>query len=90
MMIKKTVCSTAIAVVSLAGVAIDEQVTQTNGTVLQFNGAGIRSKFMFKVYLAMLYLEAARTSQGGEGCIFASGRSEPGCGNTALSEEPIQ
>ena len=41
----------------IAGVTIDEQITQTNGTVLQLNGAGIRSKFVVKVYIAMLYLE---------------------------------
>ena len=41
----------------IAGVAIDEQVTQADGTVLQLNGAGIRSKFVVKVYIAMLYLE---------------------------------
>lgn len=45
------------AATEMAGVAIDEQITQTDGTVLQFNGAGIRSKFVIKVYLAMLYLE---------------------------------
>ena len=47
-------------------------------------------QLVFGRELAMLYLEAARTSPGGEGCIFASGRSKPGCGNTAVSEEPIQ
>ena len=47
-------------------------------------------QLVFGRELVMLYLEAARTSQGGEGCIFAGRRSEPGCGNTALSEEPIQ
>lgn len=49
-------CSTAAAR-EVAGVAIDEQVTQADGTVLQLNGAGIRSKFVVKVYVAMLYLE---------------------------------
>ncbi len=41
----------------MAGVAIDEQISQSDGTTLHFNGAGIRSKFVFKVYLAMFYLE---------------------------------
>jgi len=45
------------AAMEMAGVSIDEQVSQADGTVLQFNGAGIRSKFVFKIYLAMLYLE---------------------------------
>ena len=41
----------------IAGVALEEQVAQADGTVLQLNGAGIRSKFVVKVYVAMLYLE---------------------------------
>ena len=49
-------CSPVVAS-EIAGVAIDEQVTQADGTVLQLNGAGIRSKFVVKVYVAMLYLE---------------------------------
>jgi len=49
--------SSSAAALEMAGVGIEEQVSQADGTVLQFNGAGIRSKFVFKVYLAMLYLE---------------------------------
>ena len=49
-------CSPAAAE-EIAGVTIDEQITQADGTVLQLNGAGIRSKFVVKVYVAMLYLE---------------------------------
>lgn len=49
--------SSPAAALEMAGVSIEEQVSQADGTVLQFNGAGIRSKFVFKVYLAMLYLE---------------------------------
>ena len=49
-------CSSAVAR-ELAGVTIDEQISQVDGTVLQLNGAGIRSKFVVKVYVAMLYLE---------------------------------
>ncbi len=41
----------------MAGVPLDDQVTQEGGTVLQLNGAGIRYKFVIKVYVAMLYLE---------------------------------
>ena len=40
----------------IAGVEIDERITQADGTELQLNGAGIRSKFVVKVYVAMLYL----------------------------------
>lgn len=49
--------SCPISAKEIAGVAIDEQISQSDGTTLHFNGAGIRSKFVFKVYLAMLYLE---------------------------------
>ncbi len=49
--------SSSAAALEMAGVSIEDQVSQADGTVLQFNGAGIRSKFVFKVYLAMLYLE---------------------------------
>ncbi|MBT8347572.1 MAG: chalcone isomerase family protein [Desulfofustis sp.] len=49
-------CSPVVAR-EIAGVALDEQITQADGTVLQLNGAGIRSKFVVKVYIAMLYLE---------------------------------
>ncbi len=45
------------AATEMAGVALDAQITQADGTTLQFNGAGIRYKFVVKVYLAMLYLE---------------------------------
>ena len=41
----------------IAGVDLAEQVTQENGTQLQLNGAGIRSKFFFKIYIAALYLQ---------------------------------
>ncbi len=41
----------------IAAVDVPETVVQTNGTTLQLNGAGIRSKFFFKIYIAALYLE---------------------------------
>jgi len=41
----------------MAGVQLVDSITQEGGTQLQFNGAGIRSKFVVKVYVAMLYLE---------------------------------
>ena len=50
-------CANPATAREIAGVAIADQVSQADGTVLQFNGAGIRSKFVVKVYLAMLYLE---------------------------------
>ncbi len=51
------VVSSPAAAREMAGVNIEDQLSQADGTVLQFNGAGIRSKFFFKIYLAMLYLE---------------------------------
>ena len=41
----------------MAGVPLVDQITQDGGAQLQLNGAGIRSKFVIKVYVAMLYLE---------------------------------
>ena len=52
-----------LAAMEIAGVTIDEQITQANGTVLKFNGAGIRSKLVIKVYLAMLYMETPSTER---------------------------
>lgn len=42
----------------IAGVALADTITQKNGTELRLNGAGIRSKFFFKVYVGALYLES--------------------------------
>ncbi len=39
----------------VAGVKVPEQATLAN-TVLKLNGAGIRSKFFFKIYVGALYL----------------------------------
>lgn len=41
----------------LVGVAVEENVVLGNGTKLTLNGAGIRSKFFFDIYIAALYLE---------------------------------
>ena len=40
----------------IAGISIPETITHQDGTVLHLNGAGIRSKFIVKVYIAQLYL----------------------------------
>lgn len=45
----------------IAGVAIDEKITASDGTVLLLNGAGIRKKAWFKVYIAELYLQNPST-----------------------------
>ncbi|HQR04420.1 MAG: chalcone isomerase family protein [Proteobacteria bacterium] len=39
----------------VAGVRVDDHI-QVNGTHLQLNGAGLRTKFFFKVYVAALYV----------------------------------
>ena len=42
----------------MEGVQVPESVVQDNGTRLVLNGAGIRSKFIFDIYIAQLYLKA--------------------------------
>ena len=42
--------------IEIAGVSIPETITHQDGTVLHLNGAGVRSKFIVKVYVAQLYL----------------------------------
>lgn len=55
----------------IADVEVAEEVVQSDGTVLSLNGAGIRSKFFFKIYIASLYLETLGTDSaaviGGDG-----------------------
>ncbi len=47
----------------IAGVAVPESVTIKN-KVLVLNGAGIRKKLFFKVYVGALYLTVKRTTAG--------------------------
>jgi len=42
----------------VSGVDIPETVTLKNGALVKLNGAGVRSKFFFKIYAAGLYLPA--------------------------------
>jgi len=46
-------CSLSANALEIAGITVPE----TLNTDLQLNGAGIRSKFFFKIYVAELYLE---------------------------------
>lgn len=46
----------------IAGVDLPEEVTRDDGATLSLNGAGIRKKFFFKIYIAALYLENKATS----------------------------
>lgn len=41
----------------IAGVSVPESISVDDGTTLVLNGAGIRSKFVFDIYIAQLYLE---------------------------------
>ncbi len=45
----------------IAGVAVPESIQADNGSTMTLNGAGIRSKFVFDVYIAQLYLEHPAT-----------------------------
>lgn len=50
-------CSVSANAKEIAGVMVQETVQTEDGVLLQLNGAGIRSKFFFDIYLAELYLE---------------------------------
>jgi len=51
--------SSVAAAVEIAGVGLPEEVTITgDNRVLYLNGAGIREKFFFDIYLASLYVSA--------------------------------
>jgi len=41
----------------IAGVTVEESLPARDGGVLQLNGAGIRSKFFFDIYIAELYVQ---------------------------------
>lgn len=43
--------------VEIAGVMVNDTLQTEDGTLLQLNGAGVRSKFFMDVYIAQLYLE---------------------------------
>lgn len=45
----------------IAGVQIPASITNDAGTNLTLNGAGIRSKFVFDIYIGQLYLEKPAT-----------------------------
>lgn len=43
--------------VEIAGIMVNDTLQAEDGTLLQLNGAGVRSKFFIDVYIAELYLE---------------------------------
>jgi hypothetical protein len=51
-------CSFPAMAREVAGINMEDEVTQEDGTVLLLNGVGVRSKFFFKIYAAGLYLES--------------------------------
>jgi hypothetical protein len=55
------VCGPALAAVDIGGVTLDDS-TQVSGTTLKLNGAGIRTKVFFKVYVAALYLSEKKAA----------------------------
>ena len=50
-------CSVPANALEIGGVMVQETVKTDEGTVLHLNGAGIRSKFFFDIYVAELYME---------------------------------
>lgn len=48
--------------VEISGVTVEDNITTQSGTVLTLNGAGMRTKFFFDIYLAELYLETPSAS----------------------------
>lgn len=56
----------------IAGVMVQETMQTEDGVVLHLNGAGIRSKFFFDIYVAKLYME--HPSNSAEEIISTSGR----------------
>jgi len=58
----------------IAGVDVTETLQSDSGTALHLNGAGIRSKFFFDIYIAELYLE--NPSNTVEGILAAEGQKK--------------
>ncbi len=50
-------CSLPANAKEIAGVMVQETLQTEDGTVLHLNGAGIRTKFFFDIYIAELYME---------------------------------
>jgi hypothetical protein len=50
------VTSAAVQAGQLAGVEVEDQITNGNGTILKLNGMGLREKLWIDVYVGSLYL----------------------------------
>ena len=53
--------ATDVVAKEIAGVQIQEILQADDGTELKLNGAGVRSKFFFKIYIGSLYLQNPST-----------------------------
>jgi len=60
-MLAGSFCLPALAAVEVAGVKFDDSI-KVAGSELKLNGAGVRTKVIFKVYAAGLYLTEKKTS----------------------------
>jgi hypothetical protein len=69
-MIFATAASQAIAAVDVMGIKYEDSLTVA-GKELQLNGAGVRNKFVIKVYAAGLYLQEPKNTV--EGVLKAEG-----------------
>jgi len=56
----------------IAGVNVAETLQSDDGTILHLNGAGIRTKFFFDIYIAELYME--HPTDTAEGVLGAAGQ----------------
>ena len=50
-------CGSPVLALELAGVNLADTLEGADGAQLSLNGAGVRSKFVFKIYVAGLYLQ---------------------------------
>jgi hypothetical protein len=64
------IAATVILALDVAGVKVPETVT-VDGKTLNLNGAGVRKKMLFKVYVAGLYVE--RPSKDGSAILASAG-----------------
>ena len=49
--------ASSVSAREIADVAVPETLTGADGVMLHLNGAGIRAKFFFKIYIAELYMQ---------------------------------
>jgi hypothetical protein len=65
------ICVPVSNAMEIGGVMVEDSLNTDNGVELKLNGAGIRSKFIFDIYIAELYLE--ETAKTTEDVIAATG-----------------